>query len=257
MRRKLEITITHLYPDHMNIYGDLGNVIALYKRCEWRGISVKVEKVGLKGRLPKETDIYFMGGGQDEDQITVFRDLLSKKDDLTEQIEKDVSFLAICGAFQLLGKYFLTGEGKVIEGIGTLDIETRAPDTKVKSRCIGNVVASLNSEIFITERMQLDTIVGFENHSGQTFLGKDVQPLAFILKGFGNNMKDKTEGCVYRNVIGTYLHGSFLPKNPHIADLIILNALERKYEGKFNFDELDDKEEVLAHKDLLQRFNVL
>jgi CobQ-like glutamine amidotransferase family enzyme len=214
---------------------------------------VRLKQVGFSDKLPRKTDIYFMGGGQDSDQLKVYKKLLKKKKVLAKQIEDGVAFLAICGAFQLLGRYFLTGDGKKIEGLGILDIETVAPDKLVKSRCIGNVIVRLDEEVFKTEKMQLDTIVGFENHSGQTYLGEGVKPLGYVVRGFGNNINDKTEGSVYKNVISTYLHGSFLPKNPHIADWLITKALKRKYGGKVRLKKLDDKEEVEAHKEALQR----
>jgi len=251
-RKNCSLTITHLYPALMNIYGDIGNIISLVRRCEWRGIKVFIKNINLNDTLPKGPDIYFMGGGQDDDQIRVFYDLQNKKKDLIKQIEKGVSFLGICGAYQLLGKYFLTGDGKRIEGIGLLDVETRAPDKEVKSRCIGNVIARLNWDVFDLEKTLIETIVGFENHSGQTYLGRDVKPLAYVEKGFGNNIEDNTEGCVYKNLIGTYLHGSFLPKNPHIADWLILKALKRKYGGKFKLKKLEDKEELSAHDFILK-----
>jgi CobQ-like glutamine amidotransferase family enzyme len=251
-QKSYKLTITHFYPKHMNIYGDVGNIITLVKRCEWRGIHVDMVHNTLGEKLPQETDIYFMGGGQDDDQIKVFKDLLKKKKLLIKQIEEGVAFLGICGAFQLLGRYFLTGEGERIEGIGLLDIETKAPDTKVKSRCIGNVVAKLNADAFDTKKMLLDTIVGFENHSGQTYLGKNVKPLAYVVKGYGNNIEDNSEGGVYKNLIGTYLHGSFLPKNPHIADWLISKALRRKYGRSVSLKELDDVEELNAHNYILE-----
>ena len=250
MRRSYKITITHLYPQYMNIYGDMGNIITLKKRCGWRNINVKVRNVSFKDSLPSDTDIYFMGGGQDADQLLVFKDLLKKKRKLIDQIESGVGFLVICGAYQLFGRYFITGDGKEIEGIGVLDVKTQAPGTSVKTRCIGNVVARLNPDVFNIDRMQIDTIVGFENHSGQTHLGQEVAPLAYVVRGYGNNMGDDTEGCIYKSVIGTYLHGSFLPKNPHVADWLILNALKRKYGKRVSLKILSDEEELEAHRKL-------
>lgn len=246
------LKIIHLYPELMNIYGDMGNIITLVKRCEWRGIRTQVVGVNLGENLPTDPDIYFMGGGQDEDQLLVFNDLLSKKRVFVSQLESGVPLLAICGAFQLLGNYFLTGSCERIKGIGFLDLETRAQDAKVKSRCIGNVVAKLNSEVFQVDKMPVDTIVGFENHSGQTYLGQGLQPLGFIIRGCGNNVRNETEGCVKQHVIGTYLHGSFLPKNPHIADWLILRALQKKYGSKVRLEKLGDKEELEAHKAALE-----
>ena len=167
-KNNYSLTITHLYPDFMNIYGDIGNIITLRKRCDWRNIEVYIKRMSFGDTLPEKTDIYFMGGGQDKDQLLVSKDLMSKKKELAQQIESGVCFLAVCGAYQLLGNFFLAGDGTQIKGIGILDIETRAPGTKVKERCIGNVIAELNSKLLPVQKMNLSTIVGFENHSGQT-----------------------------------------------------------------------------------------
>ena len=190
---KRTLNITHLYPDLMNIYGDLGNVITLVKRCEWRGIKVSVRNVSVKESFSSGTDIFFMGGGQDEDQITVFKDLLKKKEALSDEIMNNKCFLGICGAYQLMGKSFLTGDGRSIKGLGILDLETKAPGSGVKKRCIGNIVCKINDAAMNTRGMDLSTIVGFENHSGQTFLGEKIKPLGIVLKGFGNNQTDKTD----------------------------------------------------------------
>jgi len=254
MNNKFSLTITHLYPKYMNIYSDIGNIIVLKKRCEWRNIEVNYKEVNLRERLPKGTDIYFMGGGQDDDQIKVFKDLQKKKNKLIKQIEKGVTFLGICGGFQLLGKSFITGDKKVIKGIGVLDIETKSVSNNVKSRCIGNIIAKLNNKVIDIYKMPLNTIVGFENHSGQTFLGSEVEPLGFVIKGNGNNIKDKNEGCIYKNVIGTYLHGSFLPKNPHIADWIIEKAIKRKYRKSIKLCKIDDEDAYKAHKFILDNY---
>jgi len=247
--------ITHLYPQRMNIYGDIGNIITLQKRCEWRGIRVLLQQVEIGDKLPSSTDIYFIGGGQDEDQLAVYKDLQTKKTQLTADVKDHVPFLAICGGYQLLGKYFLSGDGRRMKGLGIVDIETVAQSTQVKERCIGNVVAQLNPAVFDISAMQLDTIVGFENHSGQTYLGSGVEPLAHVRTGCGNNREDNYEGIVYHHVIGTYLHGSFLPKNPHIADWLIEKALETKHKKKVTLKKLPDKEELAAHKTILERFS--
>jgi len=164
-------------------------------------------------------------------------------------------FLAICGAYQLLGQEFITGDNVIIKGAGILDITTKAPSSSVKQRCTGDIIGILNPEIFNLEKI-FPTIVGFENHSGQTYISNKMNPFAIVKKGFGNNSHEKIEGCVYKNLIGTYLHGSFLPKNPHICDFLILNALKQKYKRKIKLQELDDKDEIEAHKYILSRYNV-
>lgn len=255
MKIDYKLKITHLYPDYMNIYGDIGNIITLVKRCKWRDIDVQVRPVTIRGRLPRSTDIFFLGGGQDRDQLKVSKDFIRKKKSIIKLIENNVLFLAICGGLQLLGNYFIAGDGTKIEGIGAVNLYTESPDDSVKSRCIGNVVARLNPDVFPIDRFAEETIVGFENHIGQTYLDESVTPLATIIKGKGNNVVDKYEGFVYRKVIGTYLHGSFLPKNPHIADWIILNALKRKYGDKAKLKKLDDNEEIIAHRYIINRLN--
>lgn len=239
----------------MSIYGDVGNVIALKQRALWRGIKVNVRQVSIAESFPRSTDVYFMGGGQDDDQIKVFEDLLDRRVRIEKDIKKGICFLGICGAYQLLGKKFITGKGKNIEGLGLLNIETKAPGEKVSERCIGNIVARVNSKLAFKNH-QLNTIVGFENHSGQTYLGEGVEPLGTVIKGYGNNITDQTEGCIFENVIGTYMHGSFLPKNPHIADWLIKKALERKYRKRISLKDLNDEIELAAHRNVLEMLEV-
>ena len=250
------LNLTHLYPKDMNIYGDIGNVICLIKRCEWRGIKINLNNVNLKDNLPQKTDIYFMSGGQDKDQYLIYKDFFNKRKKIADDIDDEAVFLAVCGAYQLLGKEFVTGDGKVLEGIGILEIITKAPNSNLKSRCVGNVAAKLNPKIFGQINMPLNTIVGFENHSGQTYLGSNMEPLANVIKGFGNNSKEKIEGCVFKGVIGTYLHGSFLPKNPHIADYLIQSALKRKYKKIIPLSMLNDSAEYEAHKNILKKLSI-
>lgn len=256
MNTNYELAITHLYPKHMNMYGDIGNVITLTKRCQWRGINVKFQTVNPRENLPHSTDIFFMGGGQDLDQLYISGDFQRHRARLTSEIENGKSFLAVCGAFQLLGKYFTSGDGTQIKGLGILDLTTAAKDQKVKTRSIGDIVVRLNNELGLPKDTILDTIVGFENHSGQTFLGDKLAPLGYVLKGYGNNLKEKIEGCIYKNLICTYMHGSFLPKNPHIADLLILRALKQKYGANVRLPKLDDTEEITAHLAILQRMHI-
>ena len=203
------IKIAHLYPKLLNIYGDRGNIITLKKRCEWRNIPVEIEEINI-GDTISHHDIYFIGGGQDLQQIEVAQELMKYKDFLTKERDNGSVFLGICGGYQLMGHYYQPHNGKKLEGISLLDAYTIAGN----QRYIGNVTSK-------TDFTTPSTLVGFENHSGLTYLQGETKPLATIIIGNGNNGKDKTEGARFKNVFGTYLHGSFLPKNPHFADYLL------------------------------------
>lgn len=251
------LLITHLYPDQMNIYGDLGNIITLKKRAEWRDIEVQVSSVGASDKLlAGKTDIYFIGGGQDQDQIEVFADVRKNKAKaLKKDLESGVPMLAICGGYQLLGESFLTGDGKTIKGLGIIPAETVAPSTEVAQRCIGNIITKLPEGSPIIKGTK-NTLVGFENHSGRTrFISGEVEPLSEVLVGIGDNENAESEGARYLNVFGSYMHGSFLPKNPHMADYILETALKRKYGDEFELKELDDEIEWKAHDTVVKRFS--
>ena len=213
----LTLELAYLYPKLLNIYGDRGNVLTLSFRCQACEINLNVTTIGLGESLEgKDFDIFFIGGGQDQQQVLVSNDLQTKKKELINLIESNAVFLAVCGGYQLLGKYYRTSEGSEISGIDALDLYTVAGN----KRMIGNVLCE--------EIESKDKIVGFENHSGKTFLGTSVKPFAKVIRGSGNNGEDGFEGVRYKNVFGTYLHGSLLPKNPHLADKIIRLALKRK-----------------------------
>ena len=258
----LSLSLTHLYPNHLNLYGDTGNVLALKRRCQWLGIELTVKTLTLGDRaIAQQTDFYFMGGGQDNDQIAVVEDFHQLKyEAIKEDTEADVVFLGVCGGYQLMGNTFLMGNGQETKGLGIINVTTKAPGTEVKERCIGNLITKIAPSIL--EEMQSiyaepktipDTLVGFENHSGQTYLGTDVDPLAFILSGFGNNYSAKDEGARYKNVFGSYMHGSLLPKNPHFADYLIWLALVRKYGDRtLRLAPLLDSEEFEAHLYIIQ-----
>ena len=218
---KFKLVIGWLYPELMSTYGDRGNIICLTKRCEWRGIKVKVQD-DLSG-----ADLVFGGGAQDRQQDIVFKDLLGKKSVLSKLLNNNVPGLFVCGAPQLLGRPYL----------GLFDMETKFG---FKNRLIGNLIT--------------DKFVGFENHGGRTYLGPGVKPFAKVLRGFGNNGEDKTEGAVYKNWIATYSHGPLLPKNPEIADWLIKTALEVKYQKKLELKPLDDSLEWQAHQFVVEKY---
>jgi hypothetical protein len=248
----MKIRIFHLYPDAMNLYGDWGNILSIVKRAEWRGIQTEIVniKVGDKANF-NDADILFLGGGQDRGQLLISKDLVQKGKAIKEAIEDDVVALTICGGYQLFGKYFKTNEGTEIPGIGVFDAWTIASN----QRMIGNVLVDCrhttsnwsNMHRFgMLEKMHA-MLVGFENHSGKTYLGSNAKPLGHVLRGYGNDGAGNWEGCQYRNAFGTYLHGSLLPKNPWFADHIILLAIRHRYGSDTQLKELDDSIEIAAH----------
>lgn len=234
-----KITILHLYPREMSIYGDFGNVLTLRRRLEWRGYEVEIIQAGV-GDDPKvlDADIIFAGGGQDRGQIAVGQDLQRHKDALHKACEAGVPILTICGTYQLFGHKFTTLEGTVIPGIGIFDAETVGS----KDRMIGNVIIE----------SQFGQIIGFENHSGKTKLNNNQQPFGKVLKGFGNDGTSGFEGSRVNNTFGTYMHGPILPKNPIFCDYLVLTALQNKY-GANELKPLDDKLEEAAHKSASSR----
>jgi CobQ-like glutamine amidotransferase family enzyme len=249
----------------LNLYGDRGNVLTLAKRLEWRGIEFIFDEITVAEHTKKLSDyhLFFIGGGQDSGQTIVAKDLLSRKQEMIDVVEAGATVLSICGGYQLLGKTYETSEAQIIEGLGILDVETRAPkiiEGKAQDRLIGNVTAKLLIDL------EPKTIVGFENHSGRTYLKVNghrstvngaksntvhrspfTMPLAKTLHGYGNNGEDDYEGAVYKNLFGTYLHGSLLPKNPHFADELLRRALAYSC-SSIELKTLDDKLELRAHR---------
>ena len=241
--KNLKINIAHLYPKLLNIYGDWGNVFTIKKRCEWRNIEVEIDSIGIGDAIDiKKYDFYFLGGGQDQQQIEVSKELQKHKSPLQEARDENAVFLAICGGYQLLGHYYQPHNAEILLGISLINAHTVAGE----KRFIGNVTANCN---FVTPQ----SIVGFENHSGLTYLGEDVEPLAIVSTGNGNNGQDKTEGAKYKNVFGTYLHGSFLPKNPQFADYLISKALKKRYKEEIELQTLNDYFEISAHNSLVNK----
>jgi CobQ-like glutamine amidotransferase family enzyme len=228
----------------MNIYGDRGNIITLSKRAGWRGIDVGITSIG-RGVSPdlSEFDLIFWGGGQDRDQELVFVDAAEHKaESIRQAVSQGAVVLAVCGGYQLLGSYYVTAEGTKLPGLGLLDLYT-VPGTR---RNIGNVVIDAS-------RLGLSpsTLVGFENHSGKTYLGPGLKPLGKVIRGAGNNGEDGREGVAAGNIFGTYLHGSLLPKNPHFTDFLIARALSRG--GPIELTRLDDTVELAAHQAVERR----
>jgi len=215
----LTLTLGHLYPDQLNLYGDRGNIVTLRRRCQQRGIELRVVGLGIGDALaPDEYDMLFIGGGQDREQAPVALDLHEIKGiGLWASIEDDMPVLAVCGGYQLLANYYRPANGPDMRGLGVFDAWTISKGAQ-QPRCIGDIGISWNGM----------SLVGFENHGGRTYLGT-AKPLGKVLKGCGNNGEDSNEGAIYRNTFGTYLHGSLLPKNPHFADHLIELALQRKY----------------------------
>jgi CobQ-like glutamine amidotransferase family enzyme len=239
------LRLVHLYPDLMNVYGDRGNVLALMRRAEWRGISVEVREVSLGDHLrPDEVDLIFFGGGQDREQTVVSADFVADKGEaVKEAVEGGAALLSVCGGYQLLGKSYTTVEGQELPGAGLFDVRSM-PGPK---RHIGNVLVETTLD------GQPRTLVGFENHSGRTYLGSGVQPLGRTVVGAGNNGEDHTEGAVYRAAIGCYLHGSLLPKNPWLADHLLGRALRHRTGEPAELEPLDDRLEEDAHKSVAVR----
>lgn len=237
----MEINICHMYPDLLNIYGDVGNILILKYRAKKRGIKTNVFNVSINDDFDSSKyDIVFFGGGQDYEQSIVANDLKENKGkEIIKYIENNKVFLSICGGYQLLGKYYITGLGKEIQGLSALNIYTE-PSEK---RFIGNTVIYNND--------YNEFYVGFENHSGKTYIG-DLKPLGKVLSGYGNNGEDGYEGCVYKNTYCTYFHGSLLSKNPELADRLLTTALKNKYKD-FILPKLDDTYELKAKKFIINR----
>ena len=239
----MELNICHLYPDLLNVYGDVGNILILKHRAENRGIKVNVINVSINDEFNADDyDIVFFGGGQDYEQSIVSNDLMTnKKDELSRYINNGKVLIAICGGYQLLGKYYKTDK-KMIEGLGILNITTEwEPE-----RLIRNII--LQSPLFS------DPVVGFENHGGRTYIN-DHTPFGKVFFGLGNTGKSGYEGVVYKNVIATYLHGPLLPKNPQVCDYLLERALQRKYGENVSLSPLPDELEHKANSYIFDRYN--
>jgi lipid II isoglutaminyl synthase (glutamine-hydrolysing) len=223
------LTIGHLYPDYLNIYADRGNIAVLTERARLRGHDLVVVPIGLETDVPPGIDLFYVGGGQDREQALVSHDLVRKGDALRAAVEADAAFLAVCGGYQLLGRYYRGRDGAELPGIGLLPLHTVAGER----RMIGDVLLSCD--------WAGHTLAGFENHAGRTHLDAEAEPLGRVLAGFGNDGQSGFEGCRRGRVYGTYLHGPLLPRNPWFADLLLGEALGVELEP------LPDELEAQAH----------
>jgi len=243
------LRLVHLYPDLMSVYGDRGNVLTLARRAEWRGIQLQVCELSLGDSLdPDEADLIFFGGGQDREQAVVSPDFLAQKGQaVKEAVDNGAALLSVCGGYQLLGRSYTTVDGRELPGAGLFDVRS-VPGPR---RHIGNVLVETELD------GQPRTLVGFENHSGRTYLGAGVPALGRTLVGAGNNGEDRTEGAVYRGAIGCYLHGSLLPKNPWLADRLLEGAIRHRTGEPLTLAPLDDRMENEAHDAVEARIRAL
>jgi len=234
----LVLKIGHLYPTLMSVAADRGNLFSIERRCRWRGIKVEVDPIYVK-QTPDFTqyDLILVHGAADREMEIASKDIQLKGPSLRAAADAGVVFLSICAGFQLLGHYYKPFQGPELKGVGVLDLHTEGGSKRFMTHM------ALESEFPETGKKIL---VGYENHSGRTFLGPNAQPLGRVLAGWGNNGKDGFEGAMYKNVFGSYNHGPLLPKNPWFTDLLIKRALERRY-GEIQLQPLDDSIELAAH----------
>ena len=236
----IKITIGHLYPDLLNLYSDRGNITALLCRLRWRGFEADARAYSLGDDIDfSALDIVLLGGGAEHEQALACKRLRELRDDFAGYVERGDVTLALCGGYQLLGEYFPSG-GTTAEGLNILDIRTE----NEPERFVGNVVAK--------SHLCDMPVVGFENHSGRTYTGAH-EPLGRLVAGRGNNGEDGREGVVYKNLIGTYLHGPLLPKNPQLCDWLLQKAVGNKgYRAAL--EPLDDSVEISANRYISERF---
>lgn len=237
----MKLNIGWLYPQHLNIYADRGNLLLLKRRCEWRGIDFEVRNLGLADQVdPKWANMLYLGGGQDRDQALCAQDIATVKRKALHEYANDGGLvLAVCGGYQLLGHEYESSDGN-LPGAGIVDLTTTAGN----SRLIGNCMI----EVQLPGMKNPQVLAGFENHAGRTHLGNGVNPLGSVSSGFGNDGNSGFEGAVVNNVIGTYLHGPLLPKNVWFADWLIARALGIEVS---DLNPLDDEIEELAHHEAI------
>ncbi len=263
MTPTLELKIGWLYPTLMSTYGDRGNVIAIQQRAQWRGINVEVIPYDRDSNpdLIHQVDVMVGGGAQDRQQEIVMRDLAGAKSAaIKAKLDAGAPGVFTCGSPQLLGRFYEPGLGEKIEGMGIIDLETKHPGIDTQ-RCIGNVIFEITAKRLAAELTEMlggqkPIVVGFENHGGRTYLGPQAEALGKVIKGYGNNATDGTEGAFYHNAIATYSHGPLIPKNPFIADWMIKTALQNKYQTDINLTPLDNSLADRARAAMLKRLDI-
>ncbi|MBF4468970.1 MAG: glutamine amidotransferase [Methanobrevibacter arboriphilus] len=254
----MKLEVVNMYPDILNIYGDIGNLICIKNRCEWRGIDINIKNFTIdKETNLEDSDMILIGGGSDKGQDIISDHILNQRNSLESFIEAKKPILAICGSYQIFGNYYLNPYNEKIPCLEIFEMETISK----KERLTGDILISNNlrsDSLFKSKQSyNLTDIIGFENHGGRTYHNYD--PLGNVKVGFGNNGEDGEEGMIYKNFIGSYLHGPILPKNPHIADYMIFNALKNKYdidylnENILNLKDIDDSIEINAHNIMKNR----
>jgi len=237
----MELKIINMYPDILNLYGDIGNLICIKQRCIWRGIDVNIENFTIDNEVAiEEADMIFIGGGSDNGQSSISAQLLKQKKELESFIDDEKLILAICGSYQMFGNSYIDVDNKSVPCLEIFDIETMSQ----RDRLTGNIIIENNLGLEPKE------IVGFENHGGRTY--HKYTPLGSVKLGYGNNEDEKSEGMIYKNFIASYLHGPLLPKNPHLADFMILKALKNRYDID-SLEEIDDNIEINAHNTVIEK----
>jgi CobQ-like glutamine amidotransferase family enzyme len=235
----MKVVVGHLYPDYLNIYADRGNMAVLARRAAWRGVDFDYRAVSVGEPLrPGEHDLLYIGGGQDREQALVASDLAARRAEIAEAVERGAALLAVCGGYQLLGRFYRDRSGAELPGVGLFDHHTVAGE----GRMIGDVL--LECEL---EPGQKRTIAGFENHAGRTSLGPKAEPLGRVIAGFGNDGESGYEGCRLGRALGTYLHGPLLPRNPWLADWLLAQAIAHRSGTAPELEPLRDDLEADAH----------
>jgi lipid II isoglutaminyl synthase (glutamine-hydrolysing) len=236
----VKIVVGHLFPDYLNIYADRGNIAVLARRAAWRGHELEVQALGADDAIrPGEHDLYYIGGGQDREQELIAPALASHGDGLLAAVGGGATLLAVCGGYQLLGRFYRDQSGDELPGVGLFPLHTVAGER----RMIGDVL--LECELEDGERR---TLAGFENHAGRTYLDDGAQPLGRVLAGFGNDGESGYEGCRVGRAVGTYLHGPLLPRNPWLADWLLAQAIANRTGEAPAFEPLEDELEAEAHE---------
>jgi lipid II isoglutaminyl synthase (glutamine-hydrolysing) len=234
----VKIVVGHLFPDYLNIYADRGNMAVLARRAAWRGHEVEVVAIGAEDE-PGPADLYYIGGGQDREQELIAPALAAHSEALRAAVEDGAALLAVCGGYQLLGRFYRDQSGDELPGVGLFPLHTVAGER----RMIGDVL--LECEL---ERGERRTLAGFENHAGRTYLDEGAEPLGRVLAGFGNDGESGYEGCRVGRAIGTYLHGPLLPRNPWLADWLLAQAIAHRTGEAPAFEALADDLEAEAHE---------